>query len=70
MRAMENYDHLMQIAHLINQLFELSSLGTSVRRSTESMTHLWTLLVGELRGALDVVAGLAQVAGRMQFRYE
>ncbi|MCP4395964.1 MAG: transposase [bacterium] len=70
MRAMENYYHLMQIAHLINQLFELSSLCTSIRRSTESMTHLWTLLVGELRGVLDVAAGLAQCADRMQFRYE
>jgi hypothetical protein len=34
------------------------------------MTHLWTLLVGELRGALEVVAGLAQFADCMQFRYE
>ena len=69
MRAMENYYQLMQIAHLINQLFELSSLCTSVRRSKESMTHLWKMLVGELRGVLDVVAGLAWCANRMQFRY-
>jgi hypothetical protein len=70
MRAMENYYHLMQIAHLINQLFELSTLCTSVRRSKESMTHLWKMLVGELRGVLDVVAGLARCADRVQFRYE
>jgi hypothetical protein len=69
MRAMENYYHLMQIAHLINQLFELSSLCTSVRRSKESMTHLWKMLVGELRGVLDVIAGLALFADRLQFRY-
>jgi hypothetical protein len=70
MRAMENYYHLMQIAHLINQLFELSSLCSSVRRSKESITHLWALLVGELRSVLDVAAGLAQWAARIQFRYE
>jgi len=69
MRAMENYYHLMQIAHLINQLFELSSLCTSVRRSKESMMHLWKMLVGELQGVLDVAAGLALFADRMQFRY-
>ena len=70
MRAMENYYQLMQIAHLINQLFELSTFCTSVRRSKESMMHLWKMLVGELRGVLDVDAGLAQYADRMRFRYE
>jgi hypothetical protein len=70
MRAMENYYHLMQIAHLINQLFELSAFCTAIRRSKESMKHLWEALVGELRGVLDVLAGLALFAGRMQFHYD
>jgi hypothetical protein len=70
MRAMENYYHLMQIAHLINQLFELSSLCTAVRRSKESMKHLWLALLGELRHVPDVAAGLTGFARRMQFRYD
>lgn len=67
MRAMENYYHLMQIAHLINQLFELSSFCTSVRRSKESMQHFWRTLVGELQGVLDATTGRALFADRMQF---
>ena len=34
------------------------------------MPHLWKLLVGDLRGVLDVAAGLALFAERLQFRYE
>jgi hypothetical protein len=69
MQAMENYYHLMQMAHLINQLFELSTFCMSVRRSKESMKHFWEALAGELRGVLDVAAGLALFADGMQFRY-
>jgi hypothetical protein len=69
MPAMENYYHLMQLAHLINQLFELSTLCRSVRRSKESMKHLWETLVGEVRGLLDLADGLAQFAGRIRFQY-
>lgn len=69
MRAMENYYHLMQIAHLINQLFELSDVCMLIRRPKESMKSFWGALVGELRNVLDVAAGLALFAERMQFRY-
>ncbi len=69
MRAMENYDHVMHMAHTINQLFELSDFCMSVRRSKESMKHFWNALVGDVRGALDVTAGLDLFADRMQFRY-
>jgi hypothetical protein len=69
MRAMENYYHLMQMAHLINQLFELSTLCRSVLRRKESMRHVWALLVGELRSLLDIPGGLAQFAGRSRFQY-
>ncbi len=47
MLAMKNYDQLMQIAHMMNQLFELSSLLTEVRRSKESLVHIWKCLAGE-----------------------
>jgi hypothetical protein len=69
MRAMENYYHLMQMAHLINQLFELSAICRSVQRPKESMKHLWEVLVGELRSLLDLAAGIAQFAGRIRFQY-
>lgn len=70
MRAMENYYHLMQIAHLLNQLFELSTLCRVVRRIKESLKHLWQAMTGELRGMLDVETGLALFARRLQFRYD
>jgi hypothetical protein len=49
MPAMKNYYQLMQIAHLINQLFELSSLLAEVRDRKESLAHVWDCLLGELR---------------------
>lgn len=67
MSAMKNYYQLMQIAHLINQLFELSSLLAEVRDSKETLAHIWLCLVGELRHeALDWVALAALLARRMR----
>jgi hypothetical protein len=51
MMAMKNYYQLMQIAHLINQIFELSTLLAEVRESKESLAHIWLCLLGELRHA-------------------
>ncbi len=47
MLAMNNYYQLMQIAHLMNQVFELDSLLAEVRESKESLAHIWLCLVGE-----------------------
>jgi hypothetical protein len=49
MLAMKNYYQLMQIAHMMNQLFELGSLLSDVIRSKETLVHVWDVLVGELR---------------------
>jgi hypothetical protein len=71
MLAMKNYYQLMQIAHLMNQLFELSSLLAEVRRSKESLAHIWLCLVGELRHeVLDVAVLATLLARRIRIRYE
>lgn len=69
-RAMKNYYQLMQIAHLFNQLFELSSLLADVRGSKESLAHIWLCLVGELRHeVLDFAVLTSLLARRIRIRY-
>lgn len=70
MKAMKNYYQLMQIAHLMNQLFELSSLLAEVRGSKESLAHIWLCITGELRHELLNFALLASlIARRIRIRY-
>jgi hypothetical protein len=69
--AMKNYDQLMQIAHMFNQLFELSSLLADVRGPKESLAHVWLGLVGELRHeVLDIALLTALLARRMRIQYD
>ena len=71
MRAMKNYYQLMQIAHLMNQLFELSSLLAEVRGSKESLAHIWLCLVGELRHeVLDFALLAVLLVRRIRIRYD
>ena len=71
MRAMKNYYQLMQIAHMMNQLFELSSFLAEVRRSKESLVHIWLCLLGELRHeVLDIAILTTLLARRIQIRYD
>lgn len=71
MLAMKNYYQLMQIAHLMNQLFELSSLLAQVRRSKESLAHIGGCLSGELRHeALDFAILETLLARRICIRYD
>jgi len=71
MLAMKNYYQLMQIAHLMNQLFELSSLLTEVRGSKESLAHIWLCLVGEVRHEiLDVALLAGLLARRIRIHYD
>ncbi len=71
MLAMKNYDQLMQIAHLMNQLFELSSLLAEVRGSKERLAHVWLCIVGELRHeVLDFAVLAALLARRIRIRYD
>jgi hypothetical protein len=64
MRAMNNYYQLMQIAHMFNQLFALSSLLEDVRESKESLAYIWQCLVGELRHEILDFAVLATLLAR------
>jgi hypothetical protein len=71
MLAMKNYYQLMQIAHLFNQLFELSSLLAEVRGSKESLAHIWKCLVGEVRHEmLDFALLTAMLARRIRIHYD
>jgi hypothetical protein len=71
MLAMKNYYQLMQIAHLINQFFELGSLLTAVRGPKESLAHIWLCLLGELRHeALDFAVLAALRARRIRIHYD
>ena len=71
MRAMKNYYQLMQIAHLFNQLFELSSLLAEVRQSKESLVHICLCIVGELRHeVLDFTVLATLLIRRIRIRYD
>jgi hypothetical protein len=71
MRAMKNYYQCMQIAHMINQLFELSSLFQSLLTAKNTIRHLWAVILGELRhihlnlNALEMI-----LRQKCQIRYE
>jgi hypothetical protein len=71
MLAMKNYYQLMQIAHMFNQLFALSSLLAQVRESKESLAHIWLCIVGELRHELLDFSVLATLlVRRIRIRYD
>jgi hypothetical protein len=69
--AMKNYYQLMQIGHMVNQLFELGSLLAEVRGSKESLEHIWLCLVGELRHeTLNFVLLASWLVRRIRIRYD
>jgi hypothetical protein len=71
MLAMKNYYQLMQIAHLLNQLFELSSVLADVRRTKESLNHIWQCVLGEIRHEiLDIAVLTTLLACRIRIRYD
>ena len=71
MPAMKNYYQLMQIAHMFNQLFALSSLLAEVRDNKESLTHIWLCIIGELRHeVLDLAVLATLLARRIRIRYD
>jgi hypothetical protein len=71
MLAMNNYYQLMQIAHMFNQLFALSSLLSEVRGNKESLAHIWSCIVSELRHEILDFAVLATLlARRIRIRYD
>ena len=46
---MKNYYQCLQIAHLINQLFELSQWGQALKVGKMTWRHLWIEMLGEMR---------------------
>jgi hypothetical protein len=52
MTATKNYYLCMQIAHMINQLFELGSLFKPLLEGKVTIVHLWKVMLGQLRHAL------------------
>lgn len=69
--AMKNYVSLMQIAHLINQLYELSSLAKPLLTGKRTIKYLWKRLLGALQEiAFEFTARVTQSTPRFQIRYE
>ena len=67
---MKNYVSLMQIGHLLNQLYELSPVARSMLVGKETLKNMWKDLIGSLTqvvlAAADVVAACTV---RMQIRF-
>jgi hypothetical protein len=69
--ATKNYYQCMQIAHLINQLFELSQLFMPLMTGKMTVKHLWECMLGEIRLMLLNIKILKQLLKhRIQFRYD
>jgi hypothetical protein len=49
MTATKNYYQCMQIAHIINQLFELGSLFKPLLQGKMTIIHLWEKMLGQMR---------------------
>lgn len=70
MTATKNYYQCMQIAHMINQLFELSSLFKPLMMGKMTVKHLWECMLGELRVILLNFKILKELLKRrIQLRY-
>ncbi len=70
-KAMKNYCQCMQIAHMISQLFELSSLFRPLLTGKMTICHLWTYMLGEMRHRKLSLKKLGELMRRrIQLRYE
>jgi hypothetical protein len=70
MTAMKNYYQCMQIAHMINQLFELSSLFMPLLKGKITIKYLWNYMLGEMRHRLDLKDIDGLLTRKIQFRYQ
>ena len=70
MKATKNYYQCMQIAHMINQLFELGSLFQPLLTAKKTIKHLWDFMLGELRHTtLDLQELKKLLEDKIQIRY-
>ena len=70
MQAMKNYYQCMQIAHMINQLFELSPLFKEFLTGKMTVVYLWNCMVSALRDKLNLKELKRLLGCRIQFRYD
>ncbi|MCP4106142.1 MAG: hypothetical protein GY749_11480 [Desulfobacteraceae bacterium] len=70
MKAVRNYYQCMQTAHMINRLFELSSLFRTLLKGKTTIKHLRICMLGELRLIPDLKDTEKLLSRRIQFRYE
>jgi hypothetical protein len=69
--AAKNYYQCMQIAHMINQLSESSSLFSSFLIGKMTVKHLWECMLGEIRHMILNLKILKELLKRrIQFRYD
>ena len=70
MNAMKNYYQCMQIAHIINQMFEISSVFRELMTAKMTVKYLWEYMLSEMRHIRLNPANLkALLKRRVQFRY-
>ena len=70
MNAVKNYYQCMQIAHMINQLFEKSSMFRELLTGRMTVKYVWDYMVSEMRHIRLSTGNLKLIlAERVQFRY-
>ncbi|OQX08874.1 MAG: hypothetical protein BWK80_47630 [Desulfobacteraceae bacterium IS3] len=70
MKAMKNYYQCMQIAHIINQLFEMSSMVKELMTGKMTVKYLWEYMISEMRHIRLSSGNLKHLlAEKIQFRY-
>lgn len=70
MQATKNYYAAMQIAHLINQLYELGSLFRPLLTGKITISHLWNLMIGALTHRIIEPTDRNNLLQRFQVRFE
>ena len=69
--AMKNYVSLMQVAHLLNQLYELSPLARRLLVGKETLKNMWKDMISSLTHAIiDPIEVLEACSRRIQIRYQ
>ena len=69
--AMKNYVSLMQIAHLLNQLYELSPAVRSMLTAKETLKNMWKDFISSLtHTVLDIAEVVTACTSRIQIRFE
>ena len=69
--AMKNYFSLMQIAHLLNQLYELSPGAGAMLNAKETLKNMWKDFIASLtHTVLDIAEVITACTLRIQIRFD